>query len=217
MHLDRSEKQLRKRIWWTLYTRDRAVAAAFGRPLHIDLADCTIGPLLESDFVEYDEGSHLEHLPDKLHVRFFMRYIKLCQLMEVGLCLKLSSRLTQAGRATKAAYCELGLNEWLESCPVDLYWRQSRHNFWSAVLYSTFKLVHFLYYKPVLTSDSAIICQIHLLQAPYSPEETRTSAFHAASTIISIMETLQSNEQLQYSPSFMLVLLPAPSGLKELI
>lgn len=147
IHLNRSEQRLRKRIWWTLYTRDRAVAAAFGRPLHIDLADCTIEPLVENDFVEYDERSHLEYLPDRTHVQFFMQYIKLCQLMEVGLCLKLSSRSTQADRATQAAHCELGLNEWLESCPSDLCWRQSRHTFWSAVLQSTFKLVYPLHYK----------------------------------------------------------------------
>lgn len=117
------------------------MAAAFGRPLHIDLADCTIEPLTENDFVEYDEQSHLEYLPDNLHVQFFMQYIKLCRLMEIGLCLTLSSRSSKEDRVTKAAHCELGLNEWLESCPVELRWRQSRHNFWAALLHSTFKSV----------------------------------------------------------------------------
>lgn len=137
----RSEKGLRKRIWWTLYTRDRAVAAAFGRPLHINLDDCTVEPLTESDFAEYDEQFHLEHPPDTLQVQFFMQYIQLCRLMEAGLCLRLSARSTQANRVAKAAQCEIGLNEWLQSCPGELCWRQSRHNFWSAVLHSTFKFV----------------------------------------------------------------------------
>ena len=61
--------------------------------------------------------------------------------MEVGLCLTLSSRSSQENRATKAAHCELGLNEWVESCPVELCWRQSRHSFWPALLHSTFKFV----------------------------------------------------------------------------
>ena len=54
-----------------------------------------------------------------------------------------------------------------------------------------------------LMLDSAIICQMHLLQVPHSSEESQRSAFNAASTILSIMETLQSHKELQYSPSFM--------------
>lgn len=70
--------------------------------------------------------------------RFFIEYVKLCQLMDLGLCLKLSSRSTRDIRRAEAAQCELGLNEWLAFCPKDLQWRQSRHTFLSGVLFSTF-------------------------------------------------------------------------------
>lgn len=184
--LQPSERGLHKRIWWTLYTRDRSVAAAFGRPLHINPEDCTVGPLTENDFVEYDEPASSGNLTNEIEARFFIEYVKLCQLMDLGLCLNLSARSTQDARASGAAHCELGLNEWLVSCPPELTWRQTRHTFLSAILFSTFY---------------TIVCQLHLLQAPYSSKESQSSAFHAASTIVSILETLLSHEELQYSPS----------------
>lgn len=139
VHFNLSEKRLQKRIWWTLYTRDRAVAVAFGRPLHINPEDCTIEPLISNDFIELDEQSCSEYPADKLHAQFFMKYVELCKLMESGLCLTLSSRSTQANKKIEAAQCEIGLNEWLTSCPPELQWRQSHQNFWSAILHSTFK------------------------------------------------------------------------------
>ncbi|OJJ88513.1 transcription factor domain-containing protein [Aspergillus glaucus CBS 516.65] len=186
--LNHSEKSLRKRIWWTLYTRDRSVAAAFGRPLHIDLSDSTVDPLTESDFIERDEQLQIEYPSDKTQARFFIEYVKLCQLMDLGLCLKLSSRSIQDNRRAEAAQCELGLSEWLAFCPLELQWRQSRHTFLSGVLFSAFY---------------TIICQLQLLQEPDSSNESQKSSFHAASTVISILETLYSHGQLQYAPSFM--------------
>ncbi|PKX93663.1 transcription factor domain-containing protein [Aspergillus novofumigatus IBT 16806] len=185
--LSAMKRRIWKRIWWTLYTRDRSVAAAFGRPLHINSEDCTVEPLEESDFIEYDEQS--DGSTDRIAVLFFMQYVKLCQLMDLGLCLKLSSRSTEDSRMKGAAQCELGLNDWLVSCPSELQWRQSRHNFWSAILYSTFY---------------TIVCQLHLLQSPDSSREAQSSAFHAATSIVSILETLQSRGELKYTPSFII-------------
>lgn len=115
------------------------MAAAFGRPLHIDTNDFTVDPLTESDFIERNELLQIEYPFDIIHARFFIQYVKLCQLMDLGLCLKLSSRSMQDNRCAEAAQCELGLSEWLASCPLELQWRQSRHTFLSGILFSTFK------------------------------------------------------------------------------
>ena len=114
------------------------MAAAFGRPLHIDTNDFTVDPLTESDFIERDEQLQIKYPSDKTQARFFIEYVKLCQLMDLGLCLKLSSRSIQDNRRAEAAQCELGLSEWLAFCPLELQWRQSRHTFLSGVLFSTF-------------------------------------------------------------------------------
>lgn len=114
------------------------MAAAFGRPLHIDLSDFVVDPLTESDFIERDEQLQIEYPCNMAQARFFIEYVKLCQLMDLGLCLKLSSRSTHDNRRVEAAQCELELSEWLASCPSELKWRQSRHTFLSGVLFSTF-------------------------------------------------------------------------------
>ncbi|KAF4216132.1 hypothetical protein CNMCM8980_007495 [Aspergillus fumigatiaffinis] len=166
--LSATKRRVWKRIWWTLYTRDRSVAAAFGRPLHINSEDCTVEPLKESDFIEYDEQNDCS--TDRAPALFFMQS-------------------TEDSRMKGAAQCELGLNDWLVSCPSELQWRQSRHSFWSAILYSTFY---------------TIVCQLHLLQSPDSSKEAQSSAFHAATSIVSILETLQSKGELKYTPSFII-------------
>ncbi|KAF4153720.1 hypothetical protein CNMCM6069_000343 [Aspergillus lentulus] len=165
--LSATKRRVWKRIWWTLYTRDRSVAAAFGRPLHINSEDCTVEDLRESDFIEYDEN---DSVTDRTAALFFMQS-------------------TEDSRMKGAAQCELGLNDWLVSCPSEFQWRQSRHNFWSAILYSTFY---------------TIVCQLHLLQTPDSSKEAQSSAFHAATSIVSILETLQSRGELKYTPSFII-------------
>ncbi|KAF7179088.1 hypothetical protein CNMCM7691_008017 [Aspergillus felis] len=166
--LSATKRRIWKRIWWTLYTRDRSVAAAFGRPLHINSEDCTVEPLKESDFIEYDEQN--DGSTGRTAALFFMQS-------------------TEDSRMKGAAQCELGLNDWLVSCPSELQWRQSRHNFWSALLCSTFY---------------TIVCQLHLLQSPDSSKEAQSSAFHAATSIVSILETLQSKGELKYTPSFII-------------
>ena len=46
--------KLRKRIWWSLYVRDRQCSAALGLPTRIRDEDCDIEMLEPSDFEEED-------------------------------------------------------------------------------------------------------------------------------------------------------------------
>lgn len=43
-------ERVRRRLWWSLYVRERQCAAALGLPNRIRDEDCDCGPLLESDF-----------------------------------------------------------------------------------------------------------------------------------------------------------------------
>ena len=40
--LSKGDKRLWKRIWWTLFTRDRSVAVALGRPVSINIEDLSL-------------------------------------------------------------------------------------------------------------------------------------------------------------------------------
>ncbi|EXL93241.1 hypothetical protein FOIG_13655 [Fusarium odoratissimum NRRL 54006] len=75
-----SEKRLRKRIWWTLFTRDRALAVGLGQSVSINLDDCDVDMIADDDFIEHDGDDIDEYPPDPIHVGFFIHPIQ----MEAG-------------------------------------------------------------------------------------------------------------------------------------
>ncbi|KAF5646564.1 cutinase transcription factor 1 beta [Fusarium sp. NRRL 25303] len=58
--LSPEKRALRKRIWWSIYTRDRHTAACLGKPCRIRDEDCDIEPLAEEDF--YFDDDHNDTL-----------------------------------------------------------------------------------------------------------------------------------------------------------
>ncbi|KAG8414303.1 Transcriptional activator of fatty acid utilization [Metarhizium acridum] len=98
--LSKSDKRLWKRIWWTLFTRDRSVAVALGRPVHINLDDSDVEMLTEDDFIEDETDRASEFPPDPIHVQFFLQYVKLCEIM--GLVLSQQYSVASKGRQRNA-------------------------------------------------------------------------------------------------------------------
>ncbi|EXJ66856.1 uncharacterized protein A1O5_10051 [Cladophialophora psammophila CBS 110553] len=49
------DRKLWKRLWWSLYVRDRHCAGTVGRPLRIRDDDCDVEPLDETDFIDADD------------------------------------------------------------------------------------------------------------------------------------------------------------------
>ena len=135
--MSKPNKRLWKRIWWTLFTRDRSVAAALTLPLHINTDDSDVEPISEDDFIENDEVDHpAEYQPNLIHVQFFLQYVKLCEIMGRALCQVHSP----ASKRSKTEFVDLihhdtALAHWLQSCPHELNWQRSRHHFWSALLH----------------------------------------------------------------------------------
>lgn len=196
--LSRADKRLWKRIWWTLFTRDRSVAVALGRPIHINLDDSDVEMLTEDDFIEDDgDGTAVEYPPDPIHVQFFLQYVKLCEIMG----LVLSQQYSVASKASRRnpidlTHSDMALADWLQNCPKIVYWEMPRHHFWSALLhsnyYTTLCLLHRAHMPPQGTSrfpeDSAY--------------PSRNIAFQAAAMITSIIENLSAHDQLRYCPAF---------------
>ena len=71
--LSKADKRLWKRVWWTLFTRDRSVAVALGRPVHINLDDSDVEMLTEDDFIEDETDQANSIPPDPTHVQFLLR------------------------------------------------------------------------------------------------------------------------------------------------
>ncbi|KAK5657694.1 hypothetical protein OQA88_2766 [Cercophora sp. LCS_1] len=196
--LSKTDKRLWKRIWWTLFTRDRSVAVALGRPCHINLDDSDVEMLTEDDFIEDEPDQPSEYPADPIHVHFFLQYVKLCEIM--GLVLSQQYSVASKGRRQNAidlTHSDMALADWLQNCPKLVYWEMPRHHFWSALLHSN-------YYTT--------LCLLHRAHMPPSgssrsfPEDSaypsRNIAFQAAAMITSIIENLSSHGELRYCPAF---------------
>ena len=131
--LSRAEKRLWKRVWWTLFTRDRSVAVALGRPIQINLDDTDVEMITEDDFVEDEPNRPAEYPPNSVHVQFFLQYVRLCEILG----LVLSRHYSVASRTRWQNYIEVtqsALADWLQRCPKEMSWDKGRHQFWSALL-----------------------------------------------------------------------------------
>jgi hypothetical protein len=197
--LSKADKRLWKRIWWTLFTRDRSVAVALGRPVHINTDDSDVEMVSEDDFIE-DEGEIAnEFTQDPLHVQFFLQYVKLCEIM--GLVLSQQYSVASKARRQNAidlTHSDMALADWLQNCPKEVYWEMPRHHFWSALLhsnyYTTLCLLHRAHMPPATTQRGA-----------YMEDNTypsRNIAFQAAAMITSIIENLSAHDELRYCPAF---------------
>ncbi|KKY21905.1 putative cutinase transcription factor 1 alpha [Diplodia seriata] len=137
--LSRSDKRLWKRIWWTLFSRDRSVAVALGRPVAINPEDSDVEMISEDDFIEDEPDRPAEYNPDPVHVQFFINYVKLCEIM--GLVLSQQYSVASKFRRTNAidlTHSDMALADWLQHCPKEVYWEKSRHHFWSALLHANY-------------------------------------------------------------------------------
>ncbi|PKS11570.1 hypothetical protein jhhlp_003335 [Lomentospora prolificans] len=195
--LNIADKRLWKRIWWTLFTRDRSVAVALGRPVHINLDDSDVEMLTEDDFIEDEPDNPSDYPPDPIHVQFFLQYVKLCEIM--GLVLSQQYSVASKGRPRNAidlTHSDMALADWLQNCPKIVYWEMPRHHFWSALLhanyYTTLCLLHRAHMPPHGTSRTPID----------SPYPSRNIAFQAAAMITSIVENLSAHGELRYCPAF---------------
>ena len=195
--LNIADKRLWKRIWWTLFTRDRSVAVALGRPVHINLDDSDVEMLTEDDFIEDEPDVPSDYPPDPIHVQFFLQYVKLCEIM--GLVLSQQYSVASKGRPRNAidlTHSDMALADWLQNCPKLVYWEMPRHHFWSALLhanyYTTLCLLHRAHMPPHGTSRTPID----------SPYPSRNIAFQAAAMITSIVENLSAHGELRYCPAF---------------
>jgi hypothetical protein len=197
--LGKADKRLWKRIWWTLFTRDRSVAVALGRPVHINTDDSDVEMVSEEDFIEDEEGQPSDFPPDPLHVQFFLQYVKLCEIM--GLVLSQQYSVASKARRQNAidlTHSDMALADWLQNCPKEVYWESPRHHFWSALLhsnyYTTLCLLHRAHMPPASGRSAT-----HNDDTAYP---SRNIAFQAASMITSIMENLSAHDELRYCPAF---------------
>lgn len=219
--LSRTDKRLWKRIWWTLYTRDRSVAVALGRPISINTDDSDVEMITEDDFIEDETDTpsgtpvSADYPPDRIHVQFFLQYVKLCEIMGLVLSQQYSvASKASRGTAIDLTHSDIALADWLQNCPREMCWEKDRHHFWSALLhsnyYTTLCLLHRAHMPP------ATMANMHSDgHGPSSSTQpgfvgpggtrvypSKSIAFQAAAMITSIINQLQIHDQLRFTPAF---------------
>ncbi|KAK3705618.1 Transcriptional activator of fatty acid utilization [Vermiconidia calcicola] len=136
--LEPSHKRLWKRIWWTLFTRDRSVAVALGRPCCINIEDSDVEMISSDDFLDDEPDRPAEYQPDPIHVQFFLNYVKLCEIMGLVLAQQYSVASKRRPNAIDLTHSDMALADWLQNCPPEVNWKPQRHHFWSALLHSNY-------------------------------------------------------------------------------
>ncbi|KAL4787599.1 fungal-specific transcription factor domain-containing protein [Aspergillus varians] len=198
--LTKPDKRLWKRIWWTLFTRDRSVAVALGRPIGINTDDADVGMLTEDDFVEDEMDGPAEYPPDPVHVQFFLQYVKLCEIM--GLVLSQQYSVASKARRMNAmdlTHSDMALADWLQNCPKEVCWQRQRHHFWAALLHANYYTTLCLLHRAHMPPASSVPSSYRVEEMAYP---SRTIAFQAAGMITSIVENLQTHNEIRYTPAF---------------
>ncbi|RVX72462.1 Cutinase transcription factor 1 alpha [Exophiala mesophila] len=198
--LSRQDKRLWKRVWWSLFTRDRSVAVALGRPVSINTDDSDVEMITEEDFIEDEGDPNHEYQHESVHVQFFLQYVKLCEIM--GLVLSQQYSVASKARRTNAidlTHSDMALADWLQNCPREVYWERSRHHFWSALLHSNYYTTLCLLHRAHMPPATAKPHDYENVDMAYP---SRTIAFQAAGMITSIMENLLAHDQVKYQPAF---------------
>ncbi|KAF5532232.1 cutinase transcription factor 1 alpha [Fusarium mexicanum] len=133
--LSHTDKSLRRRIWWTLFSRDRFTAMSFGRPPCINLEDSDVTMITEQDFVEHSSQRDSRYSLGPQQVQFFLQYVKLSQLAGIILSQHYSVSTLLSDEAREIRPMDQMLADWLKDCPSSMSWKSTQYEFWPALLH----------------------------------------------------------------------------------
>lgn len=192
------DKRLWKRIWWSLFLRDRWAAVALGRPVLINLEDSDVPMISEDDFNEDEPGVASPYPANRIHSLYFIHAVKLSEIMGFVLRQHFSidaENLRRRNKVPSVSHCDMAMVSWMQNLPEELKYKvrdNANHNFFKALL-------HAQYYT--------ILCLVHRSNILH---ETRTSslypswgiAFQAAHMIAKIMENMLDYDEPRDCPAF---------------
>ncbi|TPX11539.1 uncharacterized protein E0L32_007750 [Thyridium curvatum] len=191
-------RSLWKRIWWSLYIRDRHVSAALGRPYRIRDQDCNPEPLGEADF-EFDSHTTTDIIAKQ--GAYHIAYTQNVSSLTILLGRILTLRFSPIEHCAPADIEDVGarLRDWEQNLPGVVLQRSMSGklgaSFWTAMLYASFHNCQILLYRPtreqgiegglnevairaadsitriaedVLTANTLRKCQLHMIPALFA-------------------------------------------------
>ncbi|KAK9248777.1 fungal-specific transcription factor domain-containing protein [Lipomyces tetrasporus] len=200
------DKRLWKRLWWVLFSRDRNVAIALGRPVLINTEDTDVPMLVEEDFIEEEGPGPYEYPPNRLHVQYFIQSLKLSEIMGLVLRQQFSvasetSRI--ANRGPDITHSDMALGAWMNNLPAELRYNvndSSTHDFFIALLHLQYYTILCLLHRTNMSQSKPqpiIVGSSYLTSYP-----SRGIAFQAAHMIAKIIENMAAAGELRSVSAF---------------
>lgn len=186
-------KRTWKKMWWTLFLRDRWSAIALGRPVLINLEDSDVSMLTEDDFIEDEPGLPALFPVNKVQILAFIHSVKLSEIMGIVLRQQFSINAEISRRQNKipaVSQCDMTMGSWMNNLPPELKFSvkdKNNHNFFLALLHAQYYTVLCLVHR------SNILRKGQTSDRPYP---FWGIAFQAAHMISRIFEILLAHDQV---------------------
>lgn len=192
------DKRMWKRIWWSLFLRDRSAAVALGRPVLINLEDSDVPMITEEDFNEDEPGMPSPYPPNRIHSLFFIHSVKLSEIMGFVLRQHFSvdaENMRRRNKVPSVSHCDMAMVAWMQNLPEELKYKvrdNANHNFFKALLHAQYYTILCLVHRSnILHENSA-----------HSPYPSWGIAFQAAHMIAKIMENMLDYDEPRDCPAF---------------
>ncbi|XEU97693.1 hypothetical protein FSHL1_002979 [Fusarium sambucinum] len=155
--LSPEKKALRKRIWWSIYTRDRHTAACLGKPCRVRDEDCDIEPVTEADLYFDDVMDNPLIPPQKeYHTAFFIEMSKAAEILGDIVIGEFSPRRLALERyevpnlKARLEQWESKLPECMKKAPLDETLGEA---FWATQLHMAYQNYFILLFRPKAIDD----------------------------------------------------------------
>lgn len=191
--------QIRRRIWWTLFTRDRSLAFMFGHPIMIQAEDISVEMISEADFTEDAPNQPACCSTDATRGWLFINHVRLCDIKGavVSTWFPVRSKVKSAG-SFDVRHATVALAEWLQQLPSQLRYGRYCSRFWAAVL-------HLDYYSTLYWLHKAEQRTIASYQGSVSEKDQRQLSSDIASramdAMTEIIENLSFRDWIRYAPA----------------
>ncbi|KAF3769277.1 hypothetical protein M406DRAFT_287398 [Cryphonectria parasitica EP155] len=178
--------RIRRRIWWSVYVRERQSAASLGLPMRIRDEDCDIEPLTSADLQHDQDGSPLTGLgsPTAEHLIYPVKMVELARLLGRVIDIHfIPGRIPTAQE--EVAHLQVSLGEWKDSLPIEVtkISGEDTPSVWTCLIHLAYNHLRIL---------------IHRNGFLRHDEQDTQAALGAASQVSRIAEDMLDKKTLQY-------------------
>ncbi|RYC58376.1 hypothetical protein CHU98_g7826 [Xylaria longipes] len=132
--------RMRRRMWWSIYVRERQAAASLGLPSRIRDEDCDNEPLVSSDLTSdtYSETRLVSCTPE--HVTYATKMVEISRLLGKIIDLHFTPGRT-TGFTEEVENLSFALNNWRQSLPSNMRWDDDENapSVWKYLLHLAYK------------------------------------------------------------------------------